>query len=384
MNADRAVTPQRSAGHPRIAAALLIVATLVTFLAIFSIWLNRQALNTDNWVSTSDRLLVNDDIQAQLSPFLADQLFASVDVQAKLQKALPPRLQPLAAPLAGGLHQLAVQVAQRALDSPQVQSLWSDANRAAHQTLLKIINGDNTQVTLDLGSLVTQVGTQLGVSNVASKLPANAGQLTIVKSSQLSTVQSIAKLIRRLPIVLTLLVILLYGLATYLAGPRRRQALRSVGIGFVVAGAIVLIAHTLAGTAVVDGLAQTEAAKPAASAVWSIGTSLLVTVATSALAFGILVVIGAWLAGPTRPAVRLRREIAPYARENRGAVYLGAGLVYLALIAFAPIAAFRKPIGILLFAVLLALGTEVLRRQILREFPDARPRARAAGGLRND
>jgi hypothetical protein len=382
MNADKAVEQQRSTGHPRIVAALLIVATLVTFLAIFSIWINRQALNTDNWVNTSDKLLVNDDIQAQLSPFLADQLFASVDVQAKLQKALPPRLQPLAAPLAGGLHQLAVQVAQRALDSPRVQSLWSDANRAAHETLLQIINGDNDgQVTLDLGSIVTQVGTQLGVSNVASKLPPDAGQLTIVKESQLSTIQKVAKLIRRLPIVLTLLVILLYGLAIYLAGPRRRQALRSVGIGFVIAGAIVLIGHKLAGGAVVDELAQTEAAKPAANAVWSIGTSLLVTVATSALAFGILLIIGAWLAGPTRLATRLRREVAPYARENLGAVYLGAGIVYLALIAFAPIAAFRKPLGLLIFAVLLAVGTELLRRQIVREFPGARPRAPATGGV---
>jgi hypothetical protein len=370
MAAQTPAERSSSTGHPRVVTALLILATLLTFLAIFSTWINRQALNTDNWVNTSDQLLQNKDIQAQLSPFLADQLFANVDVQAKLQKALPPRLQPLAGPLVGGLHQLAVQVAQRALASGQVQSLWSDANRAAHQTLLKIINGDNTQVTLDLGSIVAQVGTQLGVSNVASRLPANAGQLTIVKSDQLSTVQSIAKLIRRLPIVLTLLVILFYGLAIYLAGQRRRQALRSVGIGFIIAGAIVLIAHNLAGTAVVDGLAKNEAAKPAASAAWSIGTSLLVTVATSALAFGVLLIIGAWLAGPTRPATRLRREVAPYARENLGAVYLGAGIVYLALIAFAPIAAFRKPFGILIFAVLLGVGTELLRRQTLREFPD--------------
>jgi lipoprotein signal peptidase len=367
-------------GHPRIAAVLVVVGTLLTFIAIFSIWINRQALNTDNWVNTSSKLLQNADVQSQLSIFLADQLTANVDVQAELAKALPPRLAPLAGPAAGALNQLAPQVAQRALATPQVQTLWSAANRAAHETFLKIVDGGGStvstnggQVTLDLGTLVAQIGGQLGVgANLASKIPADAGQVTILRSDQLSAAQSIASLIRRLPIVLTLLVIVLYGFAIYLARGRRRKELRSVGFAFIVAGALALIVRSLAGTAVVDGLAHTEAVKPAVQAVWSIGTSLLVTVASSAIAFGVLVVIGAWLAGPTRPATALRRQIAPYAGENRGAVYAGAGVVLVALIAWAPIAALRKPVGILLFLLLFAVGTEILRRQILREFPDAR------------
>src|SRR5436190_2246669 len=302
--------------HRILVPVLVALAGLLTFVAIFSIWINRQALNTDNWVSTSDRVLQNADVQRQLSIFLADQLSANVDVQAELEKALPPRLAPLAAPAAGALNQLAPQVAQRALATPQVQTLWSDANRAAHETFLKIVDGGGStvstnggQVTLDLGSLVAQIGGRLGVgANLASKIPADAGQITILKSDQLSAAQSIASLIRHLPIVLTLLVLLLYALAVYLARGRRRRTLRSVGFAFIVAGAIALIARSLAGTAVVDALTHTEAVKPAAEAVWSIGTSLLVTVASSAIAFGILVVIGAWLAGSTRLAVALRRE----------------------------------------------------------------------------
>jgi hypothetical protein len=83
-------------------------------------------------------------------------------------------------------------------------------------------------------------------------------------------------------------------------------------------------------------------------------------------------VFGAWLAGPTRAATALRRELSPYVRDHRGTAYEIAGALYLALIAWAPIDAFRKAIGILLFAVLFALGTEVLRRQIVRASPDAR------------
>ena len=133
-------------------------------MAIFSVWINRQALNTDNWVNTSDKVLQNKDVQSQLSIFLADQLFASVDVQAELQKSLPPRLQPLAGPASGALHQLAPQVAQRALVTPQFQTLWSQANRAAHETLLKIVDGGGSTVSTNNGQVTLDLTSELRVS----------------------------------------------------------------------------------------------------------------------------------------------------------------------------------------------------------------------------
>jgi hypothetical protein len=266
---------------------------------------------------------------------------------------------------------------ERALDTGQVQDAWQRANRAAHKALLKVINGggDNVStsggtVTLNLRAIVGQVASQIGVDPaVANKIPASAGSLVILKSNQIDAAQKIAKLIRRLAIVLTVLVFGLYALAVYLARGRRRETLRSVGIGFIAAGAVALIVRGLAGTAVVNALAKNESVRPAANAAWSIGTSLLVQAAGSALTFGILVLIAAVLAGPTRYAVRLRRWAAPYLRDHPGATYTAAGALYLALIAWAPIAAFRKPLGILVFALLMILGTEVLRRQTAREFP---------------
>jgi hypothetical protein len=370
-------TRERTSGHPRIVAALLVLATLIAFLAIFSIWVNRQALNTDNWVNTSDKLLQNKEIKTQLSNYLADQLFANVDVQAELEKTFPPRLAPLAGPAAGALHQLAPKVAERTLETSQAESAWSTANRSAHEALLKILNDEGSavstsggEVILDLKSLLSESGGQLG-GKLASKIPPDAGQLTILKSDQLSAAQDIGKLIRRLPIVLTLLAVFLYGLAIFLAGPRRRQALRSVGFGFVVAGVLALLLRGIAGNAVIDALAGNESVKPAVEAVWSIGTALLVTVAVSAIAFGVLLVIAAWLAGPTRIATAIRREAAPYLRERRGTTYAAVAFVFLLLVLWAPVAAFHKPIGLLLLAALMVLGTEVLRRQAETEFPDA-------------
>jgi hypothetical protein len=379
---DQSQQPSAKGEHRKTVAVLLVAASVFLFVGIFSVWVNRQALNTENWVNTSSKLLENKQVQEQVSTFLVNQLYANVDVEAELKEALPPQAQALAGPAAGGLRQLAQQVAERALATPQVQAIWADANRAAHERLLRVIDGGGSvvstgegEVTLHLGTLVTQIGNQVGLpAALTEKLPPEAGTLTVLDSEQLSTTQKVAKAIRRLPIVLIALVILLYGGAIFLARGRRREAVRAMGFGFIVSGVLVLLLRNFAGTNVVDSLASTASIKPAAEATWDIATSLLVTVASSAIAFGILAVIGAWLAGSTAPARALRREIAPYARENRGATYGVAAAIWLALIAWAPIAAFRKPFGVLLFALLFALGTEVLRRQAVREFPHGQPR----------
>jgi hypothetical protein len=369
----------KGSGHPRIALALVVLGSLITFIAIFSIWANRQALNTNNWVSTSNRLLQNEAVDQQLSNYLANQLFANVEVKKELESTLPPKLAPLAAAAAGGLEELAPKIAERALENPQVLALWEAANRRAHERLLEVLNGggstvstENGEVTLDLNHLVSQIASEVGVGEgIAEKLPADVGKIRILKSDQLSAAQSGAHVVRGLPIVLTLLALICFGAAVFLAGPRRRRMLRAVGFGLIVAGLLVLILRGLGGHILVSSLVKNPSAKPAVEAVWEIATSLLVTVAASTLAFGILVVIGAFLAGPTGITTALRREAAPYVREQRVAAWAAGLVVFLILIAWAPIAAFGKPLGILVFAVLFAFGLELLLRQTVREFPDA-------------
>lgn len=373
--------------HRKTVAILLVVATILTFVAIFSFWVNRQAMNTDHWVDTSGKLLENEEIRTQVATFLVDQLYANVDVKAELLKVLPPQAAALAGPAAGGLRDLAQQLAERALTTPRVQELWAKANRVAHEHLLKILGGGGSlvstgegEVTLRLGAVAGELAEEVGLpGNVQEKLPEGAAELKIVDSEQLATSQKIAKAIRKLPIVLTALLILLYGGAIYLARGRRREVVRGTGFGFIVAGVLALLVRSLAGSNVTDSLASTASVKPAIEATWEIGTSLLVTTAVSAIVFGVIVVIGTLLAGETTPAVALRREAAPYFRERQAAMYGVAAAIWLALIAWAPVTAFRQPFGILLFAVLFAIGTELLRRQTLSEFPDQERRPLGSG-----
>src|SRR4051794_3379933 len=93
--------------HRYLVPTLLVLATLIGFGGAFAVWVNRQALNTENWATTSGKLLANKQIQTALSAYMVNELFSDVDVAAELEKVLPPRAQALAGPAAAGLQELA-------------------------------------------------------------------------------------------------------------------------------------------------------------------------------------------------------------------------------------------------------------------------------------
>ena len=117
------MTPAPSRSRP-VGVWILIVAGLVLALvAAAAIWVERLALDEENFVETTSEVLESEEVQVVLSTFLVDQLYANVDVAAELRARLPAETKGLAAPLAGGLRQVAVRAADRALDSAAVHAL---------------------------------------------------------------------------------------------------------------------------------------------------------------------------------------------------------------------------------------------------------------------
>jgi hypothetical protein len=358
--------------------AIVAAATLLAVLAVFSVWANRQALNTDNWTDTSSKMLENEAIRTQIATFLVDQLYANVDVQGEIRAALPPRAKGLAGAAAGGVRNFAERAARELLARPRAQRLWEGANRRAHERLLDVVEGggnvvstEGGDVTLDLRSLLGQTEERVGVGGkLQEKVPADAGQLTILRSDQLEFAQDIVDLIRGLAVVLVILSLGLFALAVYLAAGWRREALRACGIGFVVAGAAVLVARSLAGDVVVDALTTTESVRPAADAAWSIGTELLRDAAVALIGYGIVIIAAAWLAGSTRWATATRAALAPYLREPTIA-YGGAAVLLALVLLWGPTPAWRRFLPVVLMIALVLLGVEALRRQTADEFPNA-------------
>lgn len=363
--------------HTGVVKALVVVGSLIVLIACFATWAERQALTTDDWVNTSGRLLENEQIRNALATYSVDQLYANVDVNAELEKALPKNFKQLSGPASTGLRSLATTGAQKVLATSRFLQLWKNANRTAHETLINIIDDKGNvvstsggEVDLKLRPLIIQVSNQLGLGgNIADQLPPDAGNLKILRSDQLGLAQTIAKVIRGLALVTTLLALALFALAIYLSRGYRWITVLGVGIGLILVGVVVLILRDVAGNVVVDQLAS-DIAKPAGDAAWSIGTSLLASIARTIIVFGGFFVIAAWLASPHRSSVATRRALTPVLRDYPVAVWAVLGVVGLIYV----LTGIDSTRAILLRLVLLAMagvGVYELRRTSIAAFPDA-------------
>lgn len=368
-----------SRSRRRTVKGLIVLGSVLAFLSVFSIWIERQLLNTDDWVSTSGQLIENSTIRTALSDYLVDQLYEKVDVEKEVEDKLPKDLKEFAGTLAGGARQIAPEGAERVLETSTAQTLWKDANRTAHEQLLAVlednkdaISTENGEVSLNVGSLVTNLASQTGIgADLAEKLPADAGQIEILKSDQLKTAQNVAVAIKGLALVLSILTFLTFGLAIYLYKESRWVAILLCGIGLVAAGFAVIVARQIAGGIVVDQLVVDESAKPAAEATWSIATSLMTSIATTVIVVGLLFALAGWLGSPTGSARATRKVFAPALRDCIPYVYTGLAIVVCIYFLSSSIQSLRSFLTTLIIAAMAAFGIHELRKQTAEEFPDA-------------
>ncbi len=353
--------------------SVLVLAVVVLVASSLTVWVKRQALDTDNWVEVSTQLLQDDEVRQVVSVQLVDSLFENTDLEARIQGALPPRLEPFAGPAAGLLRENAVSAADTLLQRPRVQALWREANRTAHRRLVAIlddepeglVSAERDTVILDLRPLVAQLGKRVGIE---ASLPPDAGRVTLLRSDQLGAAQDAVQTVRRLSVALAVLALLLLALAVYLGRGFRREVLRMTSLSLVGVGVLLLAVRRIAGNAVIDSVSS-DSTRDASLSVWLLATGLLHDVAVGLIVYGLVLLAGVLLAGPTRWATSIRRFLAPAMRAHIAYVYGAVALVFLLVLAFGPASGDRRLLGTLVLAALVAAGVEVLRRQIVRESP---------------
>jgi hypothetical protein len=369
-----------SRGRRRTVKALVVLGSVLAFLSVFAIWTERQALNTDDWVSTSGRLLHDSTIRSAVGEYLVDQLYENVNVEKELKEILPGDTKELAGPAAGGLRQVAGDGAEKVLETSTAQSLWEDANRTAHEQLLAVLENKKEavstsegNVSLNLGSLLTNLANQVGIgAELAEKLPPDAGQIHILRSDQLKTAQNITVAIKGLALLLSLLTFAAFAGAIYLSRGGRWVTVLFSGIGLIAAGFAVVVARHIAGGIVVDQLVTVESAKPAGEAAWSIATSLMTSIATTVIVIGALFAAAGWLASPTGAARACRRVIAPGLRDYIPWVYTGLAILVGIYFLSSPTQGLRSFLTTLIVAAMAAFGIHELSKQTQEEYPEAK------------
>jgi hypothetical protein len=358
---------------------LVVLALVVTVLALIAGYVRYQALDTPTVRDTAEEMIADPQIRDQIAATLVDELYSNVDVEARLQARLPEDQKALSGVIAGALRGLADNLAVKLLERPRVQAVWVESVERAHTRLVQVLDDDVTSVSteggyvvLDLQPLVIQIGEQVAIlGRVGAQLPEDTGKIRIMKADDLETAQDLTQLFKRVAAVIVFVPFILLAIALWLARGRRRAVLRTAALGLIGVGLLVLIARKVGGTYVVDNLVETDSVRPAAQNSWDIFTNLLADGAWTVIGLGVVALLGVWLAGPSRSATAVRRDLAPFA--VRPDIAFGTvAVLYLLLLLWGPTAQTHRWPFVITAALLLALGVEALRRQILREHPAAR------------
>jgi hypothetical protein len=215
--------------------------------------------------------------------------------------------------------------------------------------------------------LLISLAHEIGLSGKRIEaLPPDAGEITVLKSDQLSAAQDAVQVTRALSRWLLVLVIGLYFAAAWLAKGYRRVTVRSIGFALIGLGLLLLVVRKLLGNYVIDAVTSPEY-RGTGHRIWLIGTSILGDIGWASVFYGAVFVVAMVLGGGTRVARSIRRQLAPYLIDEPVFAWSGAAGIVLLLVLWGGTHALRTWWGILFAAVLIAIGVAALQRQVRAE-----------------
>jgi hypothetical protein len=357
------------------ARTLTVVGILLVVVSALANYVKRTALDEDNFRGTARALIADDRIRNQVASTLVEQLYSNTDIAATLRQRLPDNLQPLAVPIAGLVQNATEGAAKQLLARPRVQNLFVNASSFAQRQFVALLNDDkdllrttNGDVVLDLRPILIRLGERF---SVADRIAPDAGRITILKSDQLKTGQRATRALRFVADWIWALALAAWIGAILLVPGRRRLEVRAMAIGILVAGLLILIVRGSAGRYFVNNIVKSDTVRPSAKDAYAIITELLKGAGWTAVIIGTVALVGAWLTGPGRHAESARAFLAPHLRgAGIYAVTIGG---FLLLLWWRPTPQFGYWVNIIIFFVLLMIGTEVVRRQLAREHPAPEP-----------
>jgi hypothetical protein len=347
----------------RIATFCLVVLTCVlTLVSAVALWLRALVLNTDSYVRAIGPVLDQPEVRDALAETIVDELYSHVDVTARLRESLPPRAAEFAPTLAASIRTTSVQLAAAALATSAVRQAWRQANRVAHDQIVRVLEGKGEVLTTAGGEVAIDTRT-LAVSvrrglddhgiHLFDSIPAAAldRRFVLFRSTDLMHAQQATRVLDDIATWLPFATIAL-GAGAIVSSTRRRRAIESIAVG--IAGVMVLIS---VGAAVgrayylahVGATHRTIAAAPFDALLGPLRT-------WTRLSFGValLTFVGVWLAGSQTLVAREQRArslvVGMMQRNARVLEIAGASLAAVVLVAW------DKPRPLVVYSIVAALA----------------------------
>jgi hypothetical protein len=299
----------------RIAVAVLILlGSLVIIGANLAFWMRGTILNTDRWVNTVGPLTQNEVIVDTLTGYVVIEVFEAVDVQGVAEEILPERVAFLSVPLTVALQDAVRDAVSTAIQSDEVNAAWVAANRTVHKFVVGVLRGEGDvvyvrggQLTLDLSDLFGSIISRVGLDRLERFEGEDIGKFVLLESRQVAAVQSALALLDGMSWLLLIAALILYFVA-WLVSLWRNNTILWIGVGVASAMALVLIVLAIAKPMVLAYIVD-PVIRAFAGEIWSLILRGLIVQTILVGIVGLLIALGAWLAGPNSRAVAIRSGV---------------------------------------------------------------------------
>jgi hypothetical protein len=315
-----------------VAVLLIVVGCVLAPLAGVAVWARNQVTDTDRYVATVAPLASDPAIQQAITDQITNQVFTYIDVQGLTTQAvdaltergsLPPRLadqlQALAAPIANGIQSFTRTQVAKIVQSQAFADAWVQANRLAHDELVKALTGEgggaitvkNDTVSINLAAFIQTVKQQLVASGftLAERIPAVNASFVLFQSEDITRARSAFNLLNTLGNWLPVIALILLAIGVYVAKDHRR-ALIGAGLGVAVGMLLLALGLAIFRSVYLDAVPANVLPHDAAAVLYDTIVRFLRAGLRTILVLGLVVAAGAFLTGRSVTAVRTRQSLA--------------------------------------------------------------------------
>jgi hypothetical protein len=303
-----------------LAWTLLVLGCLVLLVGNVAVFARTFLFDTDTFADALAPEQPDEDVIAGVADALSDQIVNAADVQERIQELTPRDNALVAATVADGAENVIDDTVRAVLQSDPFRAVWRDVVVRAHDRFVVLIEDDDRQpVLLDLRPAVERVDQRLedrGIDVIDDGVVNEVGEVMALRRSQVDDLRGTVDLVRRLVIVLPIVAIVLIAAAVALATDRRRMLARA-GVGVVIAMFVTALALRIARRTVIDRV-EVDVRQQAVDSLWDRLFETLFQQTAALAAIGLVVALGAWLAGPSRFAAGLRARVRSLGPADTG------------------------------------------------------------------
>lgn len=310
------------------AVVFVLLAALIAPVALLGGWARYELVDTERFVQTFAPLAEKPEVQS----FIADQVVTAIDENVDIDGLvrslfegiesldIPPKAAAavglLEGPAAQGVRSMIRTSVDGIVTSPQFARLWNGVLRQTHAQAIAVIQGDpdaaiqlssDGALTLELGTVIASVKQQLLSQGMrfASLIPVVDRSIPILNSDSLLLVRSVYQLSVAAGTWLPWLTLGLL-VAGVVVSRRRLRTLAWGGVALALSFLLLASGLGIGKLFFVSTVSPSIMPASTADVVFGQLTELMSSIVTALTMLALLIAVGAWLFGSTRPAVAIR------------------------------------------------------------------------------